>query len=138
MIIASTPFIMDGYYYQMYMKGLEKNELIKSFDWSKHPETSRFLTEEKKELYRQTMSRAKYTTEVLGEFLTDGGLLFQGLENCVGQPDTDAKTIYIGIDFGTGTEEDYTVMSVMNNKGQMVKLYRTNNLSPTQQVEWLC
>lgn len=138
LIIASTPFIMDGYYYQMYMKGLEENTLIKSFDWSKHPETARFLTEEKKELYRQTMSRAKYTTEVLGEFLTDGGLLFQGLENCVGQPDTAARTIYVGIDFGIGTEEDYTVMSVINNKGQMVKMYRTNNLSPTQQVEWLC
>ena len=138
LIIASTPFTMDGYYYNMYMKGLEENELIKSFDWSHHPETARFLTEEKKELYRQTMSRAKYTTEVLGEFLTDGGLLFQGLENCVGQPDADNKFIYIGIDFGTGSEEDYTVMSVMNNKGQMVKMYRTNNLSPTQQVEWLC
>lgn len=138
LIIASTPFIMDGYYYQMYMKGLEGNDMVKSFDWSHHPETARFLTEEKKELYRQTMSRAKYTTEVLGEFLTDGGLLFQGLENCLGEPDEDARTIYVGIDFGTGSEEDYTVMSVMNNRGQMVKLYRTNNLSPTQQVEWLC
>ena len=138
LIIASTPFTMDGYYYNMYMKGLEENELIKSFDWSKHPETARFLTEEKKEMYRQTMSRSKYTTEVLGEFLTDGGLLFQGLENCVGEPDKDAKTIYIGIDFGTGSEDDYTVLSAINNRGQQVKLYRTNNLSPTQQVEWLC
>lgn len=138
LIIASTPFVMDGYYYNMYMKGLEEGKLVKSFDWSKHPETSRFLTEEKKELYRQTMSRSKYTTEVLGEFLTDGGLLFNGLENCVGQPDKEANVIYLGIDFGTGTEEDYTVLSVINNRGQMVKLYRTNNLSPTQQVEWLC
>lgn len=137
LIIASTPFIMDGYYYQMYMKGLEENDMIKSFDWSHHPETARFLTEEKKELYRQTMSRAKYTTEVLGEFLTDGGLLFQGLENCLGEPDTSSRIIYLGIDFGTGADEDYTVLSVMNNQGQMVKMYRTNNLSPTQQVEWL-
>ena len=138
LIIASTPFTMDGYYYEMYMKGLEGNELIKSFDWSSHPETSRFLTDEKKELYKQTMSRAKYTTEVLGEFLTDGGLLFQGLDECLGTPDNSNRYIYIGIDFGTGNEEDYTVMSVMNGLGQMVKLYRTNNLSPTQQVEWLC
>lgn len=138
LLISSTPFTMDGYYYNMYMKGLEGNNLIKSFDWSKHPETARFLTEEKKEMYKQTMSRAKYTTEVLGEFLTDGGLLFQGLENCLGEPDKNAKYIYIGIDFGTGGEEDYTVMSVINSLGQMVKLYRTNNLSPTQQVEWLC
>lgn len=138
LIIASTPFTMDGYYYQMYMKGLEGDELIKTFDWSHHPETSKFLTEEKKQLYKQTMSRAKYTTEVEGEFLTDGGLLFQGLENCMGEPDGESRIIYLGIDFGTGTEEDYTVLSVMNNKGQMVKMYRTNNLSPTQQVEWLC
>lgn len=136
-IIASTPFTMDGYYYQMYLQGLEKNDIIKTFDWSSHPETARFLTEEKKAIYKQTMSRAKYTTEVLGEFLADGGLLFQGLENVQGYPG-DSKIVYIGIDFGTGGEEDYTVMSVMNNSGEMVKMYRTNNLSPTQQVDWLC
>ena len=84
------------------------------------------------------MCRAKYTTEVLGEFLTDGGLLFQGLDTAQGEPDATDRIIYIGIDFGTGGEEDYTVMSVMNSKGQMVKMYRTNNLTPTQQVEWLC
>lgn len=138
LIIASTPFIMDGYYYNMYLKGLEDNELVKTFDWSKHPETARFLTEEKKELYRQTMSRAKYTTEVLGEFLTDGGLLFNGLDECIGTPDNTSRIIYLGIDFGTGADNDYTVLSVINNSGQMVKMYRTNNLSPTQQVEWLC
>lgn len=137
-IIASTPFIMEGYYYEMYMQGLQNKENIRTFDWSKNPETSRFLTEEKKELYKQTMSRAKYTTEVLGEFLADGGLLFQGLDTAQGNPDPTSKIIYLGIDFGTGAEEDYTVLSVINNRGQMVKLYRTNNLSPTQQVEWLC
>lgn len=137
LIIASTPFAMDGYYYNMYMKGLEGNENIRTFDWSKHPETSRFLTAEKKELFKQTMSRAKYTTEVEGDFLTDGGLLFQGLDECLGIPDTESRIIYIGIDFGTGADEDYTVLSVINNHGQMVKMYRTNNLSPTQQVEWL-
>lgn len=137
LIIASTPFTMDGYYYEMYMKGLEGGESIRTFDWSHHPETSKFLTEEKKELYRQTMSRAKYTTEVEGEFLADGGLLFQGLDDCQGEPDTESRIIYIGIDFGTGADEDYTVLSVINNLGQMVKMYRTNNLSPTQQVEWI-
>ena len=137
-IIASTPFTMDGYYYQMYLKGLEGGDAIKTFDWSHHPETSRFLTEEKKELYKQTMSRAKYTTEVLGEFLADGGLLFQGLDTAQGEPDDTDKVIYMGIDFGTGGEEDYTVLSVINNSGQMVKMYRTNNLTPTQQVDWLC
>ena len=136
-IIASTPFTMDGYYYTMYLQGLENKELIRTFDWSHHPETSKFLTDEKKALYKQTMSRAKYTTEVLGDFLADGGLLFQGLDACQGTPG-DSRIIYIGIDFGTGADEDYTVLSVINNSGEMVKLYRTNNLTPTQQVDWLC
>lgn len=136
-IIASSPFAMDGYYYTMYLQGLEEKPLIKTFDWSKHPEISRFLTEEQKALYKQTMSKAKYTTEVLGEFLTDGGLLFTGLDNCIGDPEDD-KIIYLGIDFATGSDGDYTVLSVINNLGQQVKLYRTNNLSPMEQVNWLC
>lgn len=136
-VIASTPFSMDGYFYSMYLKGLEENPLIRTFDWSKHPEIGRFLTDEKKELYRQTMSRAKYTTEVLGEFLTDDGLLFQNLDNCVGvSPDTEI--VYMGIDFGTGSDEDYTVLSVYNVSGEMLNLYRTNKLTPMQQVDWLC
>ena len=136
-IIASSPFAMDGYYYTMYLQGLNENPLIKTFDWSHHPEISRFLTEEQKALYKQTMSKAKYTTEVEGDFLTDGGLLFSNLENCVGDPDDD-KIIYIGIDFATGSEGDYTVLSAINNIGQQIKLYRTNNLSPMEQVNWLC
>lgn len=136
-IIASSPFVMDGYYYQMYLQGLNGNQVIKTFDWSHHPEISRFLSDEQKELYRQTMSRAKFTTEVEGEFLADGGLLFTGLENCIGVPD-DSRIIYIGIDFATGSEGDYTAMAVINNSGQQVKLYRTNNLSPMEQVNWLC
>lgn len=136
-IIASSPFAMDGYYYTMYLQGLEEKPLIKTFDWSKHPEISRFLSEEQKALYKQTMSKAKYTTEVAGDFLRSGGLLFQGLENCIGDPEDD-KIIYLGIDFATGSDGDYTVLSVINNLGQQVKLYRTNNLSPMEQVNWLC
>lgn len=137
LVIASSPFTMEGYYYDMFLEGLKGNEKIKTFDWSKHPEIGRFLTEEQKALYKQTMSRAKYTTEILGEFLTDGGLLFTGLENCIGNPDDD-KILYLGIDFGTGSDEDWTVLSVINNLGQQVKLYRNNHLSPMQQVDWLC
>lgn len=135
-IIASSPFTMDGYYYSMFLQGLGDNPKIKTFDWSKHPEISRFLSEEQKALYKQTMSRAKYTTEVEGEFLKDGGLLFTGLEDCVGDPEEDG-IIYIGIDFATGSEGDYTVLSAINNLGQQVRLFRNNNLSPMQQVEWL-
>lgn len=135
-IIASTPFTMEGYYYTMYLKGLEGDGRIRTFDWADNPEIGRFLTEEQKELYRQTMSRQKFTTEVLGQFLTGEGLLFAGLEQCLGDAG-DNRVLYIGIDFATGSEGDYTVLVAVNGEGEMVALHRTNNQTPTQQVEWL-
>ena len=136
-IIASSPFTMEGYFYDMYMKGLQDNPRIKTFDWSKHPETKRFLPDEQKELYRQTMSRAKFTTEILGEFLTDGGLLFTNMDACLKEGE-DTDVLYMGIDFGTGSDEDYTVLAVFNAHGDLIHIHRTNNITPMQQVEWLC
>ena len=138
-LICSSPFTMDGYYYDMYLQGLNQNEKIRTFDWSKNPEIERFLTKEQKELYRQTMSKAKFTTEVLGEFLTSDGLLFQHLQECIKDVSLkEGDILYCGIDFGAGSDDDYTVLSVFNNQGEMVKMYRTNHLSPMQQVDWLC
>ena len=135
-LIASSPFTMDGYFYDMYMKGLGNGIRIKTFDWSTHPETKRFLPDEQKELFRQTMSRAKFQTEILGQFLTDGGLLFTNIDACVKEAE-DTDILFMGIDFGTGSDEDYTVLSVFNDNGQMVGIHRTNNLTPMAQVEWL-
>lgn len=136
-LIASTPFVMDGYYYQMFLKGLGEDKKIRTFDWAKSKDISQFLTEEKKALYKQTMSKAKYTTEIMGEFLTNGGLLFTGMENCIDDNPALNPYLYVGIDFGTGSEKDYTVISVFNGNGNMVGIHRTNNLSPMQQVEWI-
>lgn len=138
-IMASTPFTAEGYFYEMFLKGLEPTDTLRTFDWSKHPDIDRFITPEMKALYKQTMSRAKWTTEIAGEFLQSEGLLFQNLQACI--KDTALKSgdiLYLGIDFGTGADEDYTVLSVFNNEGEQVKLYRTNNLSPMEQVNWLC
>jgi phage FluMu gp28-like protein len=83
------------------------------------------------------MSRNKYTTEVLGEFLSSDGLLFTNIEACISDNTPDAKFLYMGIDFAAGGGGDYTVLSVFNESGQMVGLHYTNNLPPMQQVEWL-
>lgn len=120
------------------MRGLEDGGNVKTYDWSKY-DTSVFLPPEKMEYYRQTVSRAKFTTEYLGEFLTEDGLLFQNIENCIGIG-ADTNIVYMGIDFGTGAgeDDDYTVLCVFNANGEMLKIYRTNHLSPMQQVDWLC
>lgn len=136
-LVASTPFISDGYFYTLYNQGLKPTEFLKSFDWSKESEIDRFLTPERKEFYRQTMSRSKYITEVLGEFLSDDGMLFRNIEACTSdeRPEVSGK-LYVGVDWGSGTENDYTVVAVVNDNGEECGLYRTNNLSPMQQIEW--
>lgn len=138
MVICSTPFMQEGYYYDMVRMCEEHpTDKMRYFDWSKHPEISRFLTAERKEFYRLTMSKNKYTTEVLGEFLTADGLLFTNLERCLLEATTEAKTVYMGIDFATGSGGDYTVLAIFNERGEQMGLHRTNNLSPMAQVDWL-
>lgn len=137
-VVASTPFMMEGYFFDM-VKMCEQSDSDKMryFDWSSHAEISRFLTPERKEFYRLTMSRNKYTTEVLGEFLSADGLLFTNLENCLLDAMPKAMTLYMGIDFATGSGGDYTVLSIFNERGEQVAMHRTNNLSPMAQVDWL-
>ena len=138
LILTSSPFTAEGYFYNMYIKGLEGNDPnIKSFDWSKEEGIKKFLTDEKKALYRTVMSKNKYTTEILGEFLENDGLLFTNLNACIGEAVPTEKTAYIGIDFATGSDGDYTVLTAINGKGQVFKQVAVNDLTPTKQVDWL-
>lgn len=135
-LAISTPLFMSGEYYSLYMRGINGDERIKVYDWCNY-DTSIFLPKEKLEYYRQTVSRAIFTCEYEGNFLAEDGVLFVNLENCIGTSE-DTTIVYMGIDFGTGSDEDYTVLSVYNVSGGMLAIYRTNHLSPMQQVDWLC
>ena len=138
LILTSSPFTAEGYFYNMYIKGLEGNDPnIKTFDWAKEEGIKKFLTDEKKALYRTVMSKNKYTTEILGDFLENDGLLFTNLNACIGEAVPTEKTAYIGIDFATGSDGDYTVLTAINGKGQVFKQVAVNDLTPTKQVDWL-
>ena len=138
LILTSSPFTAEGYFYNMYLKGFEGNDPnIKTFDWAKEECIKKFLTDEKKALYRTVMSKNKYTTEILGDFLENDGLLFTNLNACIGEAVPTEKTAYIGIDFATGSDGDYTVLTAINGKAQVIKQVAVNNLTPTKQVDWL-
>ena len=137
-LIASTPFIRDGYYWNMWSLGLtDANKDVKSFDWNGYPDSDRFITAEQKALYKETMSPQKYRTEIDGEFLEDGGLLFNNLDRCILTEDAEFDELFIGIDFASGKGGDFTVLSALNSQGKQVVLERTNNLAPMAQVDWL-
>lgn len=139
-LAISTPFARQGYFYDLYTLATSSpTEKLKAFDWSAEKETSRFLTDERKEFYKKTMTRQMFMTEILGQFLADDGMLFTNIQKCVldYKPNVNNERLYIGIDFGTGNGGDYTAISIFNDKNEQVAISATNKMTPMEQVEWL-
>ena len=132
LMIISTPLFTSGYFYEEYIsEGLNKLVL----DWNKY-DTSEFLSATKLEEYRKKLSPNKFKSEYLGQFITENGLLFSNLENCIGVPSKKGK-VYIGIDFASGSGSDYTAICGINEDGEQLFIKRIKDMPPTQQVEWL-
>lgn len=131
-MFISTPLFTSGRFYEEFIAE-STNKLI--LDWNDY-DTSEFLAPEKLEEYRKKLSPNKFKSEYLGNFITENGLLFTGLNDCVGEP-TSQNQIYIGIDFATGSGTDYTAICGINENGEQVFIKRIKDIPPTQQVEWL-
>ena len=136
-LIVSTPRIKQGTFYEYYTEGLNGSKFIKSFDLSKY-DTSSMLSPEKVELYRRKMSKRQFLTEILGEFSDSGAGVFDISKDIwLKEPVTDYTDISIGIDWATGSGNDDTVLSGFDLSGRQVMLHRTNQLSPTEQIDWI-
>lgn len=136
-LMVSTPRIKQGTFYDYFIEGLDGSELIQSFDLSKY-DTSEMLSPDKIELYRKKMPRAQFITEILGEFSESGAGVFDltkriWLDHDILSP----SDMFIGIDWGTGANNDYTVVSGFNPAGDQVLLKMTNSSSPMDQVDWI-
>ena len=132
LMIISTPLFTSGYFYEEYMSSGE-NKLV--LNWNNY-DTSEFLSATRLEEYRQKLSPNKFKSEYLGQFITENGLLFNNLENCIGEPSSKSK-VYIGIDFASGSGSDYTAICGINENGQQVFIKRVKDMPPTHQVDWL-
>ena len=67
MLVISTPLFCDGYFYRLFTSTNSK-----SYDWCDY-DTSFFLSDEKLEQYRNTLSDLKLRGEYFGLFITYGG-----------------------------------------------------------------
>ena len=131
-VYISTPMFASGRFYEEFTNP-EPNKLI--LDWNEW-DTSEFLSKEKLEIYRKKLSPNKFKTEYLAQFITVDGLLFTNLNECTGTPSNQNK-IFVGIDWATGSNGDYTSIVGMNEDREQVFIKRINNITPTQQVEWI-
>lgn len=134
-LIISTPLFQDGYFYNLFIKGLSedgrKNGIF-SFDWNNY-DTSVYLTPAKLELYRQTLSPVKFKCDYLGEFLTDGSLVFGDVRKRITESFLDP--VAGGIDWAAGGGNDDTVVTLMDEQLQATEILELNNMSPTEQIE---
>lgn len=136
-LMVSTPRIKQGIFYEYFNEGINGSTIIESFDLSKF-DTSEMLTQEKVEFYRRKMPKAQFITEILGEFSETGAGVFDISKDIWLKSQISIyDDIFIGIDWGTGTNNDYTVVSGFNAAGEQVVLEKTNSLSPVEQITWI-
>lgn len=137
-LIISTPRFREGFFYECFIKGQDPKyeKFYKSFDWALE-DTSMLLDKEKLEMYRLTTSKNKFKTEYLGEFADDDGCLFNNISECILSEKPSYTNLYIGVDWATGSGKDYTCVTALNEKGQMVFIKYFNDKTPTEQVDIL-
>ncbi len=135
-LIISTPKFKQGFFYQYYLNGLVQNNRYKTFDWiyDYPPDENSELLKDKKE----NIPRQKYNSEYLGKFLDGEGSVFGDFKSCIQDFELDPnsyKEIYLGLDLGTGSGQDYTVLTGVNENGDMCFSWSTNELTPLKQIE---
>ena len=130
MLVISTPLFCDGYFYRLY-----KSSNSTVFDWCDY-DTSMFLSDEKLEQYRNTLSDLKFRSEYLGQFITDGGYVFRNITKCVlRDSDITGDPVCVGIDWAVGSDGDDTVLSLLDVNSNAVDFIRLNNMSPVEQID---
>lgn len=125
---------MSGEFYEKFKEGIEGSKFVKSYDWCNY-DTSIFLNPEKLEYYRKKLSALKFKSEYLGQFLSEGSYLFGTILTKEGFSKAEPK--YAGIDWGTGQEGDSTVLTLLDDNGQITSIYSWNSITPTEQVKVL-
>lgn len=133
-LIISTPLFMTGEFYNTYERGMQKKPNIEVFNWSEY-DTSKYLSKEKLEEYRDKLSPTKFRSEYLGEFIVEGSYIFGDLTKCILKGKAQKPAKYGGIDWGNGNGGDYTAFTLMNEDGEVTEIFSFNNLEPTLQIE---
>lgn len=134
-LLTSTPRFKTGFFYTYYMKGKNGDPGIYAFDFTDY-DLSKFLPEDLLAQYKQVMPKNQFQSEYLGKFLDGSSVLFEGYKERIREEEMEkTSTMYMGIDWGTGQEQDRTAISIINSKGQQVYTESFNDKNTTQTVE---
>lgn len=134
-LICSSPHYKTGFFYKYYSMGMEPGlNNVFSYDWSTY-DTSQLLDAETLENYRKTLAKDIFKTDFLGEFLDNESSVFGEFEDVLNDNPQQGLNCYMGIDWGTGTNEDETAIAVFNEAREMVALHHWNDKDETQTIK---
>lgn len=133
-LLTSTPRFQTGFFYTYYAKGKAGDPGIYSFNFTDY-DLSKYLPEDLLEQYQSVMPKNQFKTEFLGQFLDGSSVLFEGYRDCIdNSPGKTAKN-FMGIDWCSGTNNDKTAISILNDKGQQIFTQQFNDKNTTQTVD---
>lgn len=133
-LMFSTPKYQAGFFYRYWCYGNAGQHKTTAIDWNKW-DTSALLPPETLEAYRQILPKQQFKSEYEGEFLDSEGLVFEGFADCIEEPEEKAEGLIIGLDWGSGGGNDYTVASVLDTSGKQRDILAFNNLNAPQQID---
>lgn len=138
-LMVSTPFIKEGYFWEFYNYGLENQHNTITIDWSDpkyEDEMNEILTPDQLKEYESILPKKVFLTEYKGQFIDGGGMVFEGFKDVAYEAKMgEGDKLFVGIDWSNQKGQDDTVVSMFNQKGQQVKLWCWNNLSPLKQID---
>lgn len=137
-LIVSTPKFRLGFFFELFAKGQTGDyPNISSYDFNDF-DTSCLLSPESLEMYKQMLPKNQFLTEYLGEFMDSDSSVFTGFKDCIKQPKNDEyNQVFVGIDWGNGTNNDDTVITGINERGEQIFLEYFNNKNTTEQIEYI-
>lgn len=139
LLMVSTPFIKQGFFYKYYCYGLDKSHNTVTIDWSDDiykESIEQILSASKLEEYKQALPSNVFKTEYLGDWIDDDGAVFINVSNCLKQAHIAKNDkLYVGLDWSNQGENDDTVISIFNQNGEQVYLKYFNNLTPMKQID---
>src|SRR5574344_10587 len=135
LVLASTPDNQSGTFYNLYMRGIQKDPKIVAMNWSVY--LNDMFTTEELNFYKSVYSSRRYTTEVLGEFPENDGQVFKNIDKAVRELEHGDEVYLVSIDWGSGQGKDYTAVVWWNREGEAIQVDFYNELSPVEQIEKL-
>lgn len=135
-VIISTPKFKIGFFYESYKEGFNKNNpYYKTFDWVADYHIDIAPEDLSK---KDKMPLMKWKSEYEGKFIEAQGSVFDFTGCFLDKLTNPYYEIYLGLDFGTGSGQDDTVLTGINEFGEQVFIWAVNDLSPTDQIAEIC